>query len=238
LSESCLAVIPARGGSKRIPGKNVRLMNDKPLIAYTIEAALASRVFERVVVSTDSPGIAAIATRWGAEVPFLRDAGLADDHTPVSAATLDLVERLDPEGRAYRFVAQLMANCPLRTAEDVIASHHAFLAGGVEAQISVTRYGWQTPWWALRRDGDGRLEPIFDGLLTRRSQDLPELFCPTGAIWWAKASALRREGTYHMANRTGWVLDWRHAIDIDVEEDWELATLLMEQSERRERDAV
>jgi N-acylneuraminate cytidylyltransferase len=212
-------------------------MNGKPLIAYTIEAALASRVFERVVVSTDGSDIAAIATRWGAEVPFLRDAGLADDHTPVSAATLDALERLDPEGRAYGRVAQLMANCPLRTAEDVIASHRAFLAGVAEAQISVTRYGWLNPWWALRRDGKGLLEPIFDGRLTQRSQDLPELFCPSGAIWWSDASALRREGTFHMRNRIGWELDWRHAVDVDTEEDWELAELLMERRRRGERDA-
>jgi N-acylneuraminate cytidylyltransferase len=205
-------------------------MNGKPLIAYTIEAALASRVFERVVVSTDGSDIAAIAKRWGAEVPFLRDAGLADDHTPVSAVTLDALARLDPEGRAYGRVAQLMANCPLRTAEDVIASHRAFLAGVAEAQISLTRYGWLNPWWALRRNAEGRLEPIFDGRLTQRSQDLPELFCPSGAIWWSDASALRREGTFHMCNRVGWELDWRHAVDIDTEEDWELAALLLERS--------
>ena len=234
----CLAVIPARSGSKRVPGKNVRSMKDQPLIAYTIQAALASGVFERVVVSTDSPAIAAIAGEFGAEAPFLRDGSLADDLTPVSAATLDAVERLDPEGRAYRRVAQLMANCPLRTAEDVRSSYRAFLAGSAQAQISVTRYGWQNPWWALRRNDDGRLEPVFDGRLAQRSQDLPELFCPTGAIWWAEASALRREGTYHMPDRAGWEIDWRHAVDIDTEEDWELAALLMKRNGRAVRDAV
>lgn len=207
-------------------------MNGKPLIAYTIEAALASRVFERVIVSTDSPDVAAVATQWGAEVPFLRDHSLADDLTPVSAATLDALVRLDPKKRAYGRVAQLMANCPLRTAEDVIASHRAFLAGAAEAQISVTRYGWLNPWWALRRNAEGRLEPIFDGRLTQRSQDLPELFCPSGAIWWSDARALRREGTFHMPDRIGWELDWRHAVDIDTEEDWELMALLIERGGR------
>ena len=212
-------------------------MNGKPLIAYTIEAALASGIFERVVVSTDGPEVAAIAERWGAEVPFLRESGLADDHTPVSAATLDVLERLDPNERVNPCVAQLLPNCPLRTAEDVIASHRAFLEGITEAQISVTRYGWLNPWWALRRSDEGRLEPVFDGRLTQRSQDLPELLCPTGAIWWAQASALRREGTFHMRNRSGWELNWRHAVDVDTEEDWELAELLMERRTREERDA-
>jgi len=224
-----LAVIPARIGSKRVPGKNVRPLKGQPLIAYTIQAALGSGVFDRIVVSTDSPEIAAIAAEFGAEAPYLRDASLADDHTPVSAATVDALERLDPRGRAYGHVCQLMANCPLRTAEDVGASHRAFLVGKAPAQISVTRYGWQNPWWALRRNGDGRLEPVFDGRLTQRSQDLPELLCPTGAIWWAEASALRRERTYHMPDRAGWEIDWRHAVDIDTAEDWELAELLLEQ---------
>jgi N-acylneuraminate cytidylyltransferase len=213
-------------------------MQGKPLIVYSIEAALTSGVFSRVVVTTDNPAIAEIAVRSGAEAPFLRDASLADDHTPVSVATLDALERVDPQARAFRSVAQLMPNCPLRTAEDVRASHCAFLAGGADAQISVTRYGWQNPWWALRRGNEGRLESVFDGRLAQRSQDLPEVLCPTGAIWWADASALRREGTYHMANRTGWELDWRHAVDIDTEEDWELAAVLMERMKRGKADAV
>jgi CMP-N-acetylneuraminic acid synthetase len=190
------------------------------------------------VVSTDSSEIAAIASSSGAEVPFLREAGLADDHTPVSAATLDALHRLDPGGRTFACVAQLMANCPLRTSEDVAASHQAFLSSGSEAQISVARYGWQNPWWALRQNGGGRLESVFDGLLLRRSQDLPALLCPTGAIWWAKASALRREGTFHMAEKTGWELDWKHAVDIDTEEDWDLAALLVERSAQGERHEI
>jgi len=93
-----LAVIPARGGSKRLPGKNIRDLRGRPLIAYTIEAALGSGLFERVIVSTDSPTIAAAALQAGAEVPFVRSATLADDHTPVSAVTLDALQRVDPDG--------------------------------------------------------------------------------------------------------------------------------------------
>ena len=108
-----IAIIPARGGSKRIPGKNVRELAGRPMIAYTIEAACASGLFERVVVSTDSQEIAEIAERYGAESPFLRDAGLADDVTPVSLATLDALQRLDPDGGQYDTLAQLMPNCPV-----------------------------------------------------------------------------------------------------------------------------
>ena len=221
---SRLAVIPARGGSKRIPKKNVRPMLEKPLIAYTIEAALESAVFDRIVVSTDDPEIAETARSFGAEIPFLRAAGLADDVTPVSAATLDAVEKLQAGDDD---VAQLMANCPLRTADDIRDSYRVFTESGAESQISVTRYGWLNPWWALRRTPENRIEPMFEDRVTQRSQDLPELFCPTGAIWWARIPVLRREGTFHVPGRTGWEIRWQHAVDIDTSEDWELAELLM-----------
>jgi len=224
----CLAVIPARGGSKRVPQKNIRELCGKPIIAYTIEAAFESGVFSRVIVSTDSDEIATVAQRSEAEVPFLRDASLADDYTPVSLATLDALEKLDPDGTIFQSVAQLMANCPLRTGEDVRDSYRQFMETGADSQISVTRYGWLNPWWAMTRDHEMRLTFLLDVDPSVRSQDLPELFCPTGAIWWAKADVLRRERTFHIASRTGWEIPWQRAVDIDTEDDWQLAELLMQ----------
>jgi N-acylneuraminate cytidylyltransferase len=220
-------VIPARGGSKRIPGKNIRELCGRPLIAYTIEAAIEAGLFARVVVSTDSPEIAALAVRLGAEVPFLRSANLADDQTPVSAATVDMLERLDPDGRRFHTVAQLLPNCPLRTAEDIQASFGQFVDTGAGSQLSVTRFGWLNPWWAMRRDERMRLTPLLEEAMTKRSQDLPEVFCPTGAIWWARAEGLREQRTFHTPDRTGWEIPWRRAVDIDTEDDWQLAELLM-----------
>jgi N-acylneuraminate cytidylyltransferase len=202
-------------------------MAGRPLIAYTVDAALASGVFARVVVSTDDDEIARIGRACGAEVPYLRSASLADDVTPVSAVTADALARLDPNGAVFTEVAQLMANCPFRTGEDIRASHLAFLASGADAQISVARYGWQNPWWALTRDPAGRIKPIFADRLQQRSQDLPEVFCPSGAIWWATAETLRTRGTYHVEGRAGWELRWDHAIDIDTEDDWRLAEALL-----------
>ena len=227
-----LAVIPARGGSKRVPRKNIREMDGRPLIAYTIEAALGSGVFARVVVSTDDEEIARIGRECGAEVPFLRAVALADDVTPVSAATADALERLDPDGAVFADVAQLMANCPLRTAADVRASQEAFRAGAAPAQISVTSYGWQNPWWALTQDAAGRIQPIFADRLQQRSQDLPPLFCPTGAIWWARAVTLRAQRTFHVEGRVAWEMPWNRAIDIDTEDDWSLAEGLVRAARR------
>ena len=222
-----IAVIPARGGSKRIPGKNIRTLCGKPLISHTIEAARQSNLFERIVVTTDSPEIADIARHNRAEVPFLRTANLSDDFTPVSAVTVDVLRRLDPGEKMFRNVCQLMPNCPLRTEREILASYCQFIETKAQSQISVVRYGWQNPWWAMRRGEDFALDPVFKDAITRRSQDLPELFCPTGAIWWAQAGFLRHEGTFHAPGRTGWEIPWQRGLDIDTEDDWAMAELLM-----------
>jgi pseudaminic acid cytidylyltransferase len=221
-----IAIIPARGGSKRIPGKNIRCLAGKPIIAYTIAAALESGLFEQVVVSTDSQEITHVSQQYGAEVPFLRDESLADDFTPVSSATADALIRLDPAGDKFDSVAQLMPCCPLRTASDVSDSYRQFQATGAASQISVVRYGWQNVWWAMRQNERHELEPVFKEQTTARSQDLPELFCPTGAIWWARTEALRRTRTFHVANRTGWEITWQRGIDIDTFADWHMAEVL------------
>lgn len=221
------AVIPARAGSKRIPRKNVRTLCGRPAIAYTVDAALGAGLFDRVIVSTDCTEIAEIAVSAGAEVPFIRRADLADDQTPVSAVAVDVLSRLDPSGAACDALSLMLPNCPLRTAEDVRDSFRQFAATDAEAQISVTRFGWQNPWWAMRRDESMRLSPLFEAECRRRSQDLPALFCPTGAIWWARSAVLRREKTFHTSGRTGWEIPWHRAVDIDTEDDWRMAETLM-----------
>lgn len=220
-----------------MPGKNIRPLLGVPAMAYSIRAALESGIFDRVVVSTDSEEIARVAREHGAEVPFVRDASLADDHTPVSLATVDALERLDPRGEHFTVVAQLMANCPLRDADDVRASWRQFLDTGARSQLSVMRFGFQNPWWAMRRSDDFVLDPIFGERATAPSQSLPELFCPTGAIWWARAEVLRAERTFHVEGRTGWEISWQHGVDVDTEDDWAMAELLA-RLELAERDAL
>lgn len=221
-----LAVIPARGGSRRVPGKNIRKMCGRPLLAYTIDAAIESGIFDEIVVSTDSPEIADLARDLGVGVPFMRAPELSTDTAPVSLATADALDRCGGPAR-YGVVAQLMANCPLRTAEDIRLSWAAFASADAAAQLSVSRYGWLNPSWALDRDTAGRLRPAFPDRITARSQDLPELVCPSGAVWWIEAGRLTRERTFHLPDRRGWELPWWRAADIDTEEDWEATELLM-----------
>lgn len=222
-----IAVIPARGGSKRIPKKNIKPLLGKPMIGYTIQAAFDCGLFERVVVSTDCPDIADVSRKLGAEVPFMREAEIADDITPVSAATLDALNRIDPDGSRYDYVCQLMANCPMRDAGDISASFNHFTNHEAGAQISVTRYGWLNPWWAMEMNEGQPLRPVFKEKLKERSQDLPNLFCPTGAVWWAKCNVLRSEGTFHIDEKIGYELNWVNAVDIDDNDDWAMAEFLM-----------
>jgi N-acylneuraminate cytidylyltransferase len=206
------------------------------MIAYTIAAARASALFDSIVVSTDDSEIAAIARELGAEVPFLREPALADDMTPVSTVTLDTLERLAREGRAFSCVAQLMPNCPLRNDSDIRDSFAAFRRQPHRAQVSVTRYGWQNPWWALEVGPDGAVEPLFQDLLFKRSQDLPDLFCPTGAVWWIESEALRESGTFHLPKRAAYELPWDRAVDVDDLEDFQLAELLLDRARGIGRD--
>jgi CMP-N-acetylneuraminic acid synthetase len=227
MTERAIAIIPARGGSRRIPKKNIKMLCDQPLIAYTIKAAIESDLFSRIVVSTDSEEIAGIARQYGAEVPFLRKAMLADDFTPVSEVTSDALLLMDPAGGTFTSVAQLMANCPLRTSGDVKNSYDLFQNTDSDSQISMVRYGWQNPWWAMVRNERQEIEPLFKEKMMARSQDLPELFCPTGAIWWAKAATLRRTRTFHVDGRTGWEIPWQRGIDIDTFDDYAVAEILL-----------
>ena len=228
-----IAIIPARSGSKRVPHKNIREMCGKPLIAYTIEAAIKCGIFSKIIVTTDSTEIADISKKYGAEIPFLRNKQLSDDHCPISLATLDVIEKLLPELSDYSFVAQLMANCPLRDEFDIINSYNQFIETDADAQISVMKYGWFNPWWAMERDSNYVLSPIFNERLNQRSQDLPDLFSPTGAIWWAKIDVLRNEKTFHCKNRKGWEISMQNGIDIDTTDDWNFAEILMQHKQKK-----
>lgn len=212
-----VAVIPARGKSKRIPRKNVLRFGGKPLLVWTIEAAIYSNLFDKIIVSTDDWEIAGIAEEAGAEVPFVRDDNLSDDYTPTSLVTIDAVSKVGGD-----VVCQLLPSCPFRTARDIEDSYEQFKAWGGPAQISITDFGWQSPQWAV----DKMANPVFQNEFGR-SQDLPELYCPTGAAWWALATPLILERSFYMRGRTGWYIPWERAIDIDTPEDLQLAKTLL-----------
>lgn len=217
-TKKAIAIIPARGGSKRVPKKNIIDFLGKSMIAYTIEAALKSKCFEHVIVSTDSEEIAAVSREYGAEVPFLREAN-ADDHTPVSVATLGaLLQAEEYFSEKYDVVCQLMANCPLRTEKQILEQYEYHNAKKAPATISTFKFGWMNPWWAIDVNADGEGKWVFKDTV-KRSQDLPDLYCPTGAIWFAETEALKASQTFYCENLRYFEIPWMNAVDIDSMDD-------------------
>lgn len=218
------AIIPARGGSKRIHKKNIVKLEGKPMIAWTIEAARESRYISRVLVSTDDEEIATVAKEYGAEVPFLRDLN-ADDHSPVSEATVRTLKQMENAGMEQpEIVVQLMANCPLRDFRDIDRALENFLTKQHDFQISCFKYGWMNPWWAHTVGANDIATPLFSEKdRMRRSQDQPDLYCPTGAIWIAKTNSLVEANSFYGPDYAFFPIHWIKAIDIDEYEDLEMA---------------
>lgn len=228
VNKKIIAIIPARGGSKRIPKKNVIELGGKPMIAWTIEAALKSKYVSKVVVSTDDEEIALISEKYGAEVPFLRDEN-ADDHSPVSMATVRTIKQMTEAGMEEpEIVVQLMANCPNRGPEDIDRAVENFISNDLNFQISCFKFGWMNPWWAVQLGEKGKPLPLFDReMRERRSQDQPDLYCPTGAIWIAKVADLLESKTFYGQDHSFFSIHWTKAVDIDDNEDLQMAKYFM-----------
>lgn len=218
-----IAIILARGGSKRLPRKNVLDFHGKPMLAWSVEAALASGQYQRVLVSTDDEQIARVSMDFGAEVPFLRSSA-ADDVASSSQATLVALRQAELYwGEEYDSVSQLMANCPMRDADAIRDGVRNFEEQRAESQLSCFRFGWMNPWWAMKLDESGHSVPLFQEALTARSQDLPALYCPSGALWIARTGALKEWGTFYMPQRIVHPMHWVSAMDIDDAEDLVMA---------------
>jgi len=218
-----IAIILARGGSKRLPRKNILDFHGKPMLAWSIEAALESRQFDRVLVSTDDEEIAQVGLNYGAEVPFLRDSAV-DDVSPSSQATLGALKQAELFwGEEYDSVSQLMANCPLRDKKDILDLILNFEHFKVNSQISCFRFGWMNPWWALKLSSEGIPDYLFPETRILRSQDLPPLYCPSGAMWISRTDYLKAEKTFYSVGHIYFPLDWISAMDIDDAEDMAMA---------------
>ena len=234
-AERRVAVIPARGGSTRIPRKNIVDFHGRPLIAWTIEAALESGIFDEVAVSTDDEEIARVSTEHGASVPGLRTSA-ADDHSPVSEATIATLRDLAATGHRFDVVFQLFAVCPLRDATDILEAQEFFQRSEADFVLSCYAFNWMNPWWAFTKDEHGVGEKLFPGPATR-SQDLPTTYGPTGAIWIARVGALLEAGTFYGPAHRYWEIDWRHAVDIDDADDLHFASALFATDARQARAA-
>jgi pseudaminic acid cytidylyltransferase len=219
-----LAVIPARGGSKRIPRKNIKYFHGKPMIAYAINAALASKVFDKVIVTTDDPEIMQIAQNYGAEIPFVRPAELADDHTPTVPVIAHAIRACNQMGWDVEDVCCIYPGVPFISIDDLRAAHKQLIATSAQYVFPVT--GFPSPIQrALRRLSDGSVRPFQPEYVATRTQDLEPGFFDVGQFYWGKTSAWLRGLNLHLNGVTHVIPEWR-VIDIDTPADWERAELL------------
>jgi N-acylneuraminate cytidylyltransferase len=217
-----VAIIPARGGSKRVPRKNIRAFCGKPMLAWSVEAALASGCFDRIVVSTDDDEIADVALAHGIEVPFRRPAELADDHAGTVAVIAHAVRWLQASGTAVEFACCLYATAPFVTAQDLRDGLAALQATDADYAFPVTHFDYP-PQRALRLDGHGRARLLQPELAAARSQDLEPAWHDAGQFYWGRAAAWLA-GTSVFAGTAMALPRERHRVqDIDTEDDWRRA---------------
>jgi pseudaminic acid cytidylyltransferase len=221
---SVLAVIPARGGSKRIPRKNVRPFAGRPILAWPVAAALESGLFDTVMVSTDDDEIAAAARAAGAEVPFLRSPATADDHSTLLDVLAEVVAGYRDQGRSFDTVCCLLATAALVTPTALKHGHQLFRSGEFDSVFPVVRFGSPIQ-RALSRDAAGHTAMLAPEHYTSRSQDLEPAYHDAGQFYWMSAAAcLARTPTF--SGRAGsFVVDETEVQDIDTPTDWRLAEL-------------
>lgn len=220
-----LGVIVARGGSKRLPGKNIRRLGDKPLIAWSIEAALAAKSITHFIVSTDSADIARTAEAFGARAPFLRPAELATDDSSVVDVLSHAVAEIDARGVRADVVVLLQATSPFRTADDIDGAVELLMTRNADTVLS-TRPVADHPYWVWREDGR-RLEPLFtrEQIALPRSA-IPSMCMETGALYVVRRQVLDR-GTLYGDLVLSYRTSPRAALDIDDENDFRQAEQLL-----------
>jgi len=214
-----LAVIPARGGSKRIPCKNIKEFCGKPMIAWSIEAALQSGCFDQVIVSTDDAEIAAVARQYGAAVPFMRPAELSDDYTGTIPVIRHAVEWFNAQGLAVEQVCCLYATAPFVDAEDIQRGLQILEETGSDYAFSVTSYAFPIQ-RAIRITERGRVEMFSPEHFSTRSQDLEETFHDAGQFYWGRAGAWMESKMIFSPASSPIVLPRHRVQDIDTPEDW------------------
>ncbi len=226
MKRCCL--IPARGGSKRLPRKNVVDFLGKPIIAYGIEAALETGLFERVVVSTDDAEIADVAKRFGAVVA-VRPPALATDRAQVIQVIMGFVESEEATGREYDMLCVLQATSPLRNADDIRAVVGLIEPGVCGFSMAVTDYDL-SPHQALINDGNGFLVAMWPELVTKRKQDVPAFLCDNGSTYAFDMAALKKEKAFYGSTLKGYRMSRERSVDIDVAADLEMAKLFARES--------
>ncbi|MEZ3115655.1 cytidylyltransferase domain-containing protein [Halobaculum sp. MBLA0147] len=225
MSTSVLGLIPARGGSKRVPRKNVREVGGKPLVARTVEQAAEAETVDEAIVSTDDEEIERVAEASGGSVPFRRPAELATDESAASDVVTHALDWAADAGKSFDVVALLQVTTPLRDTEDIDGTVRSLLDADAESAVSVSAYH-TPPQWAVTIGEDGRVSEQFDppslfDAETDRSQELTELYHPNGAVFAATVEAWREHESFYTPDTVAYEMPPERSFDID--EPWELS---------------
>ena len=222
-----LAIIPARKGSKGIKDKNIKLLNGRPLMAYTIQAALESGLFEQVVVSTDSEEYAEIARKFGAEVPFLRDAANASDEASSWDVVKEVLIKLNNRGLTFDSFALLQPTSPLRNSSDIKAAYEILWMKHAESVVSVCVVEHSPLWCNVLPENNSLAHFIKDDSQKRR-QDLEKYYRINGAIYIATVESFFEKNTVYGENSFAYIMEAVRSIDIDTELDFAIAEAVMQ----------
>ena len=220
---SCVAIITARGGSKRIPRKNIKDFCGKPIIAYSIEACLLSGVFDEVMVSTDDIEIAEISKQYGAKVPFLRSAENSDDKKNSSDAVMEVIEEYKKNGRTYDSLAMVYPTAPFITAEKLKCAMNVFKESGADSLIPVVKFSYPPQRGFIINNN--RLEFQHPEYKFTRSQDLEPVYHDIGQFAFAKTEPFMAYKSMITSNIATIIIPDEEVQDIDNESDWKLAEI-------------
>lgn len=222
-----IAIIPARSGSKGLEDKNIKLMNGKPLIAYTIEAAIKSNMFDEIFVSTDSEKYAEIAREWGASVPFLRSKELSSDTASSWDVVSETLKKYEERGKSFESITLLQPTSPLRTSDDIIAGYKLMDTRNANAIVGVCEVD-HSPLWCNTLPEDCSLEDFLNKeLIELPRQSLPKYFRINGAIYITKKNYFVNENNIYKSRCYAYVMDKTHSVDIDDEMDFMFAEIVM-----------
>lgn len=218
-----LAIITARGGSKRIPKKNIKLFLGKPIIAYSILASIESGLFDEVMVSTDDEEIAEISRKYGASVPFMRSANTSNDHATTADAILEVLEAYKRIGETFEYACCLYPTAPFVTAEKLVAAYGKLKSEKLDAVFPVMPFGY--PIWRSLKMENGRLQLNWEEYKNARSQDLPTAYHDAGQFYFFNVAVFMQKKTIMTDNMGGINISEMEGQDIDNETDWQLAEL-------------
>ena len=219
--QELLAIIPVKGFSERLPGKNMRTLAGRPLFAHSIDSALESGLFTEVCVSTEDEQIAGIARGLGASVPFIRPPELATSETRLVAVCMHALDHYAAQGREFSDLALLLATSPLRTAQDIRDCYAHFKQTDAKTLMTYAEFD-HSPYWALT-EKDGHLFPIFEQAVHQGRHELPTPYRHNGAVLFMKTRAFRESGEYYMDDIAGWYLPLPNGLDMDTEHDLQIA---------------